>query len=71
MIVAARSGPRGQIVEHVRPTGELDPSQAERPAEGRRRRPVQRLITGDVTVTTVPTVVTTVRRIAAPAPLPE
>ncbi|MET9168861.1 OsmC family protein [Streptomyces cellulosae] len=69
--VAARFGPRGQIVKHVRLTGELDPSQVERLLKVAGRCPVQRLITGDVTVTTVPTVETTVRRIAAPAPLPE
>ncbi|MCP9999165.1 hypothetical protein LUX34_32170 [Streptomyces werraensis] len=71
MIVAARSGPRGQILEHVRPAGRAGSVAGGAAAEGRRPCPVQRLITGDVTVTTVPTVVTTVRRIAAPAPLPE
>lgn len=67
----ARFAPRGQIVKQVRLTGDLDPSQVERLLKVAGRCPVQRLITGDVTVTTVPTVVTTVRRIAAPRPLPE
>ncbi|MEQ8146236.1 OsmC family protein [Streptomyces sp. OP7] len=69
--VDVRFGPRGQIVKHVRLTGELEPSQVERLLKVAGRCPVQRLITGDVSVATVPTVVTTVRRIAAPRPLPE
>ncbi|MDT3725875.1 hypothetical protein ROS62_13710 [Streptomyces sp. DSM 41972] len=71
VVVDTRFGPRGQSVKHVRLTGELDPTQVERLPNVAGRCPVRRLITGDVTVTTVPTGVTAVRRISAPAPLPE
>ncbi|WP_262003039.1 OsmC family protein [Streptomyces sp. FIT100] len=54
--------PRGQIVKNVRLVGDLEPAHIERLLTVAGRCPVQRLLTGDVSVVTVPTVVTPYRR---------
>ncbi|MFD7439333.1 OsmC family protein [Streptomyces sp. NPDC059861] len=48
---------RGQIVKSIRLTGDLDPRHTERLLTVAGRCPVHRLLTGDVSVVTVPTVV--------------
>ncbi|GGW98312.1 hypothetical protein GCM10010297_19990 [Streptomyces malachitofuscus] len=62
VVVDVRFGPRGRIVKSVRLTGDLEPAQIEALLTVAGRCPVQRLITGDVSVATVPTVVTPSRR---------
>ncbi|MFJ6948925.1 OsmC family protein [Streptomyces wuyuanensis] len=49
--------PQGQIVKNIRLAGDLEPAQVERLLAVAGRCPVHRLLTGDVAVTTVPTVV--------------
>ncbi|MEU4130368.1 OsmC family protein [Streptomyces wuyuanensis] len=49
--------PQGQIVKNIRLAGDLEPAQVERLLAVAGRCPVHRLLTGDVSVTTVPTVV--------------
>lgn len=58
VVVDLRFGPRGEIVKNIRITGDLEPDQIQRLLAVAGRCPVQRLITGDVSVVTVPTVVT-------------
>ncbi|MFG2512313.1 OsmC family protein [Streptomyces sp. NPDC048584] len=58
VVVDLRFGPRGEIVKNIRLTGDLEPDQIRRLLAVAGRCPVQRLITGDVSVVTVPTVVT-------------
>ncbi|SDN16006.1 OsmC family protein [Streptomyces wuyuanensis] len=54
--------PQGQIVKNIRLVGDLEPAQVERLLTVAGRCPVHRLLTGDVSVTTVPTVVAAARR---------
>ncbi|MEV1082445.1 OsmC family protein [Streptomyces sp. NPDC050211] len=51
-------GTRAQIVKNIRLVGDLEPAQAERLLEVADRCPVHRLLIGDVSVVTVPTVLT-------------
>ncbi|MFF7160759.1 OsmC family protein [Streptomyces sp. NPDC008086] len=61
--VDVRFGQRGDLVKSIRLTGDLEPAQAEHLLAVAGRCPVHRLLTGDVTVTTVPTIV----RVSQPA----
>lgn len=54
--------PRGQIVKNIRIVGDLEPVQTERLLAVADRCPVHRLITEDVAVVTIPTIVTPSRR---------
>ncbi|WP_351235422.1 OsmC family protein [Streptomyces sp. NPDC002133] len=52
---------RGQIIKNIRLAGDLEPDQTERLLAVAGRCPVHRLLTGDVSVVTVPTITTSSR----------
>ncbi|MFF5497851.1 OsmC family protein [Streptomyces aquilus] len=62
--VAVRYGAPGQVVKNIGLVGELTPAQRDQLLAVAGRCPVHRLLTKDVTITTVPTL------LAEPAPLP-
>ncbi|MFJ9721403.1 OsmC family protein [Streptomyces sp. NPDC101209] len=62
--VAVRFGAQGQVVKNVGLVGELTPAQRDQLLAVAGRCPVHRLLTKDVTIITVPTL------LAEPAPLP-
>ncbi|MER5436711.1 OsmC family protein [Streptomyces sp. NPDC002588] len=55
--VAVRFDPQGQIAKNIRLTGDLEPAHIKQLLAVAGRCPVHRLLTGGVTVVTVPTVV--------------
>lgn len=62
--VAVRFGAQGQVVKNIGLVGELTPAQRDQLLAVAGRCPVHRLLTKDVTIITVPTL------LAEPAPLP-
>ncbi|MFJ8510354.1 OsmC family protein [Streptomyces avermitilis] len=62
--VAVRYGAQGQVVKNIGLVGELTPAQRDQLLAVSGRCPVHRLLTKDVTIITVPTL------LAEPAPLP-
>ncbi|SNX66458.1 putative redox protein [Streptomyces sp. TLI_55] len=62
--VAVRYGAQGQVVKNIGLVGELAPAQRDQLLAVAGRCPVHRLLTKDVTIITVPTL------LAEPAPLP-
>ncbi|MFI0511020.1 putative redox protein [Streptomyces canus] len=62
--VAVRFGVQGQVVKNIGLVGELTPAQRDQLLAVAGRCPVHRLLTKDVTIITVPTL------LAEPAPLP-
>ncbi|MFJ6392596.1 OsmC family protein [Streptomyces sp. NPDC091972] len=62
--VAVRFGAQGQVVKNIGLVGELTPAQRDQLLAVAGRCPVHRLLTKDVTIVTVPTL------LAEPAPLP-
>ncbi|MEU6008638.1 OsmC family protein [Streptomyces sp. NPDC047453] len=62
--VAVRFGAQGQVVKNIGLVGELTPAQRDQLLAVAERCPVHRLLTKDVTIITVPTL------LAEPAPLP-
>ncbi|MDH6493605.1 OsmC family protein [Streptomyces sp. SAI-127] len=62
--VAVRFGAQGQVVKNIGLVGELTPAQRDQLLTVAGRCPVHRLLTKDVTIITVPTL------LAEPAPLP-
>ncbi|MFF0095365.1 OsmC family protein [Streptomyces canus] len=62
--VAVRFGAQGQVVKNIGLVGELTPAQRDQLLAGAGRCPIHRLLTKDVTIITVPTL------LAEPAPLP-
>ncbi|MEV6760185.1 OsmC family protein [Streptomyces sp. NPDC051105] len=62
--VAVRFGAQGQVVKNIGLLGELTPAQRDQLLAVAGRCPVHRLLTKDVTIITVPTL------LAEPAPLP-
>ncbi|MFC8349932.1 OsmC family protein [Streptomyces sp. NPDC057280] len=62
--IAVRFGAQGQVVKNIGLVGELTPAQQDQLLAVAGRCPVHRLLTKDVTIITVPTL------LAEPAPLP-
>lgn len=62
--VAVRFGAQGQVVKNIGLVGELTPAQRDQLLAVAGRCPIHRLLTKDVTIITVPTL------LAEPAPLP-
>ncbi|GEC05000.1 hypothetical protein SSP24_26550 [Streptomyces spinoverrucosus] len=68
--VDVQFGARAHIVKNIRLAGDLEPAQIEQLLAVAGRCPVHRLLTGDVSIVTIPTVFTASRQLQDPA-LPE